>query len=69
MKGNKDQAKIILEKWIGVSNVLSNHTKRKAVDFSKNNNSQHRDFNEILKDYGLTAKDPYSSGNFHVEYK
>ena len=68
LKGNKDQAKIILEKWIEVSNVLSNHTKRKAVDFSKNNNSQHSDFNRILRNYGLTVSEVYKAGNFHVQY-
>ncbi|MGL4389138.1 MAG: hypothetical protein ACRCTJ_07085 [Brevinema sp.] len=68
LKNNKDEAKNILEVWINISNVLSNHTERKAVDFSKNNYSQHSDFDKILrKDYRLKANEPYPAGNFHVE--
>ncbi|MGL4561702.1 MAG: hypothetical protein ACRCV0_05395 [Brevinema sp.] len=69
LKNNKDQAKKVLETWINISNVLSNHTQKKAVDFSKRNYDQHTDFDNILKSYDLKVGLVYSEGNFHVELK
>ena len=66
LKNNKDQMKTIMENWLKASGMKSDHQKGEAIDFGRNNASQRKPFEDILKKHSIVVSTPYENGNFHI---
>ncbi|MGL5955556.1 MAG: hypothetical protein ACRC0X_02975 [Brevinema sp.] len=67
LKNNKAKIKDLLELWIIKSDFESEHTRNKALDFSKNTTKEQREkFTEILLRDNIKLSS-YSTGNFHIQ--
>ena len=66
LKNNKPQIKIIMENWLQASGMKSDHQKGEVIDFGRNNASQRKPFEDILKKHSIVVSTPYENGNFHV---
>ncbi len=68
LKKNTAQMKDIIEKWLKVSGMKSDHQLGKAIDFGSNNASQYEDFKKVTDSHLFKFK-KYDNGNFHIGFK
>ena len=67
MYKNSGAMKEFLYLWFEQTGYIFPHMRHTALDFSKNNKDQREEFGKILKQYSITAGEPYEkTGNFHV---